>query len=150
MSTSAPNAVTQFLAIAAAALPANFQVRFGAVFGPRVDKQALLVTGVHFTNDDFAELGPDYRHEEHYALACSLCSFAGGPDETNAATRMSEVFNLYADISVAVANNPTLNGTVRVAQTRQLEYSPTADAQGRSVGVLSFEVLCQQRVSSLT
>lgn len=146
MSSSAPNAIPAFISIAEAALPANFQVRFSQVFNPYVAPQSLLITRVVFTEDGFAELGPRYQHEEHYNLECSLTSVAGDDDPT---TRLSEVYTLYKDISIAVAAKPTLNGTVRLAWCRQLGYEPTKDAKGLDVGQLDFEVQCQARVDSL-
>lgn len=147
MSTSIPLAVPAFIAIATAALPANFQVRFDTQFDTRIDPKALLVTGVRVTEDAAGELGPNYRHEEHYDIVCQLCSTAGNDDE---ATRMAEVYALYDLISVAIANAPTLNDTVRTAWTRQLGYSPTHDPKGFSVGCLDFEVSVTNRATSLS
>lgn len=146
MSSSVPNAIPAFTSIAQAALPAGFQVTLGTVFGPYVSPQTLLITGVHFNEDEYAELGPRYQHEEHYTVACSLCSTAGDNDQP---TRLQEVYALYKDILVAVANNPTLNSNVRLAWCRQLNYSPANDARGWSVGQLDFEVEVQARVDSL-
>jgi hypothetical protein len=146
MSSSLPNAVPAFTSIAQAALPANFQVRLDTIFGPFAAPQALLITGVHFEVDEFAELGTRYQHEEHYTIACSLCSVAGNDDQP---ARMAEVYALYKDISVAIAAAPTLNGTVRLAWCRQLSYTPTHDAKGMNVGQLDFEVQVQARVDSL-
>lgn len=147
MSSSVPNAVPALLSICQAALPSGFQVREGTVMGTYVAPQTLQVTGVRFTMDTWATLGPDYPHEEHYNITCLLCSSAGGDDQPS---RMAEVYGLYADVSVAIANNPTLNNTVRVAGTRQLSYSPGASANNLSVGTLSFQVEVQARVQSLT
>ena len=147
MSASAPSVVPAFISLVQGALPANFQVRFGTVFGPFVAPQALLITGLHFTEDEYAELGPTYRHEEHYNIECALCSSAGNDDSFG---RFTEVYALYEDISVAVANNPTLSSTARLGWCRQLDYTPTYDPKGMSVGMLSFEVQVQVRVTSLS
>lgn len=147
MSSTVPAAVPAFMAICQAALPVGFQVREGTIFGPYVAPQALLITGVHFTMDTWATLGPDYKHEEHYNISCALCSTAGTDDGPS---RLAEVYGLYADISVAVATQPTLTNTVRVAGTRQLDYTSSFDSKGLSVGLLSFEVQCQARATSLT
>ena len=146
MPTSVPQAVPAFISIAQAALPTGFQVRFATRFGPFISPQTLLITNVRVTKDDYGELGPTYRHEEHFQIECSLCSAAGNDDE---ATRMLEVFNLYSLISVAVANNPMLNNTVRVSHCQQIDYGPTYDAKGWSVGELTFAVDCEARVTSL-
>lgn len=144
MSSSAPLAVPAFMSIAAAALPAGFQVRYAVRMGAFIGAQSLLVTGVKFSADEIAQLGPVYTHEEHYNIAASLCSFAGNDDE---ASRMGEVYALYNALGVAVNSQPTLNGTVRVAWLSQIGYEPTYDMKGASVGVLDFEVQCQARVS---
>lgn len=146
MSSSVPTALPAFKAIAVAALPSNFNVAFGQIFGPYVTPQTLLITGIHFTDDEYAELGPTYRHEEHYNIECSLCSASGDNDQDG---RLQEVYTLYADISVAVANNPNLTKTARLGWCRQLDYAPTYDAKGWSVGHLTFEVQVQARVPSL-
>jgi hypothetical protein len=106
-----------------------------------------MITGVRFSKDDPAEISPVYRHEEAYAIQCSLCSAAGDPDQ---AARMQETFGLYADLSIAVASQPTLNGTCRVAWCKQLGYKPTWDQKGFSVGQLAFEVNVTVRVNSLS
>ena len=147
MSASAPIAVPAFMAVAAAALPANFQIREGSIFGPRIDPSTLLVTGIHFLVDEYAELGPRYQHEEHYNIQCALATSTGVDDQ---ASTLQAVYALYELLSVAVANNPTLNQTVRLAWCRQLDYSMGYDAKGLTVGVLMFEVQIQVRVNSLS
>lgn len=147
MSSSVPNAVPAFISIATAALPSGFQVKEGQIFGPYISPQALLVTGLHFTQDAYAELGPNYRHEEHYNISCVLCASIGTDDQ---ATMIGTIYGLYSDIQIAVANNPDLNETVRLAWCRQLDYMMGYDANGKTVGTLSFEVQCQARVTSLS
>lgn len=145
MSASLPNSLPAFISIATAALPAGFNIQLGAIFSPYVTPQSLLITGVHFTEDTYAELGPRYQHEEHYAIRCSLASYAGNNDQP---TRLQEVYGLYKDVSTAIAQKATLNGTVRLAWCAQLDYSPAYDANGMTVGQLDFEVLCEARVDS--
>lgn len=146
MSASAPTAVPAFRSLIQAALPTGFQVKFGTTFGPYVAPQALLITGLHFTEDQYAELGPRYQHEEHYNIECALCSSAGNDDED---ARFQETYALYNVIQVAIATHPDLNQTVRLGWCRQLDYSPTYDPKGMSVGMLTFEVQVQARVDSL-
>jgi hypothetical protein len=147
MSSSVPTVLPQFISIVTAALPAGFQVFEGNQMQPYVAPQTLMITGVRFTKDDPAEISPVYRHEEAYAIKCSLCSAAGDP---NQAARMQETFSLYADVSIAIASNPTLNSTCRVAWTKQLGYKPTWDAKSFSVGQLDFECNVTVRVNSLS
>lgn len=145
MSSSLPNAVPAFASIATAALPSGFLVKEGSVLGPYDPPQALLITGVHFLMDQPAVLGPDYRHEEHYNIQCTLVAMQGTDDQ---ASLLGTAYGLYADISIAVANAPTLNGTVRVALTRQLDYAMGYDPKGLAVGTCTFEVVCEARVTS--
>jgi hypothetical protein len=147
VSSSLPNALPAFVSIVTAALPADFQVKEGQIFNPYVAPQSLLITGVHFTLDSTAELGPLYKHEEHYSILCALTTTGGTDDQ---ASRLAEAYGLYANVSIAVANNPNLNNTVRLAWTRQLDYVMGYDAKGFSVGTVQFEVQCQARVTSLT
>ena len=147
MSASAPTVVPAFMAVATAALPAGFQVREGSIFGPRIDPSTLLVTGIHFLVDEYAELGPRYQHEERYNIQCALASTTGVDDQ---ASVLQSVYALYAPLTVAVANNPTLNQTCRLAWCRQLDYSMGYDGKGLTVGVLMFEVQVQVRVNSLS
>lgn len=147
MSASLPNALPAFMSIAQAALPTDFQVALGAVLlSPYAAPQTLLVLGANFTEDAFAELGPTYRHEEHYSIRCNLTSFAGDRDQL---ARLAETYALYKSILIAVAAAPTLNGTVRLAWCSQLGYTPMADSKGMTFGSLDFEVQCQARVDSL-
>lgn len=147
MSSSVPTVLPQFIAIVTAALPAGFQVFEGTQMQPFVAPQTLMITGVRFTKDDPAEISPVYRHEEAYAILCSLVSSAGDPDQ---ASRMQEAFTLYKDISIAVASQPTLNGTCRVAWTKQLGYKPTMTANSMSLGQVDFQVNVTVRVDSLS
>lgn len=147
MASSIPGAIEQFIVVATAALPSTFQVREGSIYGPNIGQQSVLIGDVTVTMDTWAELGPNYRHEEHFDIQCVLSSAAGNDD---APSRLNETYSLYNDISVAVANNPTLNNAVRVSYCRQLKYSPLPTSQGWSMGTLNFEVCCEQRVTSLS
>lgn len=147
MTASAPVAIPAFVSIAKTALGSNFQIREGQIYGVFIRPQSLLITGLHFTQDQPATLGPDYPHEEHYSILCSLFSAAGNDAQD---ARLQETYALYATLSKAIANNPDLNKTVRVAWCRQLDYLPTTDGKGLPVGQLNFEVNVQARVTSLT
>lgn len=148
MASSATDAKTQLIAIATAALPSTVTVTFDSTADVYIAPQSLLVTGISWTQDAYAELGPNYRHEEHYNLECAMWSAYGDKDQD---ARMGEVMGLYQTLQVAVASNPTLNGTVRLAWCRLLDFNPTHDpGKGWSVGALTFEVQCQARVNSLS
>jgi hypothetical protein len=148
MSSSVPAAVPAFIAICQAALPTGFLVKEGSVFGPYAAQQALLVTGLHFTQDSYAELGPNYKHEEHYNIQCALSVVQGNDDQ---ASVLTTVYSFYNPITVAVANNLDLNHTTRLGWCRQLDYQMGYDAvKGWTIGTLRFEVEVQARVTSLS
>lgn len=162
MSSSVPAAIPAFIDLATSALPQGTLVWLGTVMpvnqpGPYTVEGinagvSLQITGVSFDEDAFAELGPNYKHEEHYNITCCLCAWAGDQDY---AQRTQDVYAAYKDLSSAVGTSPTLNipanqGTFRLAWTRQLSFTPCPDAFGRSSGVIEFEVSCQARVTSLS
>lgn len=147
MSASLPAVVPALQSVLQGALPSGFQVVFATVMPIYINAQSCMITGARFSMDTWAVLGPDYTHEEQYGISCTLISSYGTNDEFS---RLNEVYTLYKNISVAIANNPTLNGTVRVAGTTQNAYSPTKDAKGFDVGRLDFTVKVEVRVQSLT
>lgn len=150
MSSSIPNAIQQFIAIATTALPNSpsipTQVWFGKPLPRYIAPVTLQITGVTGQQDP-AELGPTYRREEKYNLNCLLTTWAG---DDNHLQGMLDAFGYFALITVAVANNPTLNSAVRFAQPRSLGYTPDADPSGKRVGTLAFTLACEARVTSLT
>lgn len=162
MSSSVPAVIPAFVTLATNALPSGAQVWLGTVLpanfqsGPGdvtgvTSGVTLQITGVHFLEDMFAELGPSYRHEEHYNIECTLCAWNGGPPDFT--QPMADVYAMYADLTVAVSNNPTLGLTTpkpRLAWPRQLDFSPAPDPFGRTAGTITFEVQVQARVESLT
>ena len=147
MASSIPLAVPQLISIAQTALPAGTLVWFGkalGVFNTPITLQILRVTGEQIP----AELGPNYRREETFSIECEIDSWAGDVDQPS---RMSEVFNTaFYPLAVAIANNYTLNSTVRFAECTAFHYEPDNDASGRSLGRLSFEIVCSQRITSLS
>lgn len=160
MSSSVPAVVPAFISLAKTAFPAGAQVWFGTVMpvnqsGPgNVSGVAsgitLQIPGIHFNEDEFAELGPSYRHEEHYNIEGLLTAWSGGQDY---AQLLQDVYTEYANLTIALANNPTLglnNPVPRLAWPRQLGVNPTPDAQGFASVQIQFEVEVQARVTSLT
>jgi hypothetical protein len=167
MSSSVPFAVPAFKTLATGALPLGSQIATGSVL-PAFQANTgnvnaigsaitLQIEGVHFNEDEFAELGPTYRHEEHYNIQCCLYAWAGDADYDQ---RLQDAYLAYDPLSVAVANAPELNlsnnGTFaggswfRLAWTRQLDLTLVPSAQGFSTAQLTFEVQCQARVASLS
>lgn len=160
MSSSVPAVIPAFKALAISALPAGSQVWLGTTLPVNQAPPGsvtgissgitLLITGIHFLEDEFAELGPMFRHEEHYNIEASLMAWAG---DNNFDARTADAYAVYADLTVAISNNPTLNlptPAPRLAWPRQLDYMPAPTAFGQSTATISFEVEVQARVTSLT
>jgi hypothetical protein len=101
-----------------------------------------------------AELGPSYRREETFAIQMEIASWAG---DQNYMARQTEVMAAFGVVSMTVANNWTLpstaggnDGAVRFAEVGTFSFIPEADNSGRSIGLLTFDVHCSQRIASLT
>jgi hypothetical protein len=146
------------MTLAAAALPSTAMVWLGATPPTFVAPVILLITDVHFTLDNYAEMAPTYKHEEHYNIECCLFNLWPGPptaDNATQLTAMTNTYSLYDSVTVAVATNPTLGlnyGTTgfRLAWCRQTDYAPYYDTNGKAFGKLEFTVECQARVPSLS
>ena len=145
--SSVPDALAGFMSIATAAFPEGVQVWFGKPL-PRYEAPITLqILGVRPGEQEAITLGPDYTREERYSIECLLTSYAGDPDYIG---RAQEVFTEFHLLTIAVANNPTLNGAVRFAEIKSFEYVPDADGAGKTLGALTFTVDCQARITSLT
>lgn len=156
MASSVPSVLPAFISLLEGALPATAQVVLGSVFPVFVGGQSVIVTDVHFTLDEIFELGPTYRHEEHYTISCCLYNNGGRiQDEPDIQALAVATYALYNDISVAISNSPTLglnlgsNGFFRMAWPKQLDFCPDFDISGMANGRLEFAVDCQARMQSL-
>jgi hypothetical protein len=162
MASSVPLVVPAFKTLAASALPVGTQIVHSTILpiyqpGPgEVSGQAsgmtLQITGVHFSADEFAELGPTYRHEEHYSLLCTLIAWVGVAQD-DYAQLTQDVYAAYDDLLVAISNDFTLGLTTpipRIAWPRQLDFTTGPDAFGRPAAIITFEIQVQARVPSLS
>lgn len=156
MASSVPSVIPAVISLFQGALPANAQVVLGSVFPVQINSQSVLISDVHFTYDEIAQLGPLYRHEEHYTLRCCLYNTGGlFQDLPDIQALAVATYALYNDISVAVSNNPTLGLSLgsgnyfRMAWPRQLDFCPDFDIKGMANGRLEFEIDCQARMQSL-
>lgn len=154
--TAIPAATQALVSIltTAFASQANVQVIFGPEPPLYVAPVTVLVSEVT-GNQKPAELGPDYRREESFNIVCSVTTFSGDQDY---AQRMTDAFNIFTQITPLIGNNPTLDPTgpggttptVRWAQVGNFSGSPDMTAKGQSIYTLDFQVICVQRVRSLT
>jgi hypothetical protein len=147
MSSAVPNTIDQFMAIVTAVLPSDAQVWFGKPLSKYIANTTLQITGVQNGRQEPAEMSPEYRREEEFDLVCQLTYWEGDLDFVGAKDQVYATFSL---ITVAVANNPTLNGAVRFAQPRQFDFTPDSTPDGFTIGVLNFTLNCQARIASLT
>lgn len=147
-SSAIPGALTQFLAIAAAALPAGSTVWWGRELGTYSAPVTLQVSEIS-GNQNPAELGPAYRREEKFALVCALSCYQGGDPGAASLQTTAAVMANFALVSAAVGSNPSLNGAVRFAQVGAFVLAPDTDGNGMTASTLEFQVRCEQRVRSL-
>lgn len=143
-----PGALVQAMAIASATFPANTTVYYGEelpTYSAPLTFQITEITG----DQQFAELGPGYRREEVFSLVCTLSFFQGGviPDF---AVQLESLMDNFVLLSRAIANNPTLNGAVRLSEVGNFHISSATDQQGQGASTIDFSIRCQQRVTSLT
>jgi hypothetical protein len=145
MASSIPAALTSLIQILTAALPATTQVNVGPELPRYVAPQTLEILGV--TGDqEWAELGGNYKREETYAIHCKLTAWAGDADWES---RFQEALVLFDTVSVAVGTNPTLNSTVRLSEVGSLDLVPILTERGSAAG-FAFQVHASQRIQSLS
>jgi hypothetical protein len=149
MASCIPAAVHALFDLYQATYPAD-TVWFGAELGTFATPTTIEINNVSGDQQP-AELGPNYRREEVFSVACRITVFSGeGSDPIDFLNRMDDTYAVFNALEIAVANNPTLSGTVRFAECGQMDYEPTTDAKGMAMGHLTFVVRCSQRVTSLT
>jgi hypothetical protein len=161
MSSSIPGAVANLITILTAALPSTVEVYFSADEGKYKAQQALLITGV-MADQQPAELSPEHKVEESYAIQCKLVSFAGDQSSAAYIARMTEVMALFQTVTITISNNYSLsttvppppsydvNSAVRQAEIGTIDLVPKPAALGGSSCELSFDVHCSQRITTLT
>jgi len=142
-----PSALIQTLAIATAALPADTTVYYGENLPKYTAPLTFMITEI--TGDQkVAELGPAFRREESFAFVCTLVYYYGGVPDFGA--QLTSLMTNFVAFSQAIANNPTLNSTVRFAEVGNFHITSATDGTGQGGSTLDFSIRCQQRVTSLT
>jgi hypothetical protein len=154
MASSIPGAVAYWVNLAETTLkstvtsPDGVYVWFGSPLSRYIAPITLQVMEVTEITHQWAELGSQYKIEETYKIHNQLVSFAGDNDQLG---RMNEVFSNLQLLTVALANDYTLGGNVRLClPVVEGDYLPGTDASGRTAGSLTFDIHCEARVTSLT
>jgi hypothetical protein len=125
-------------------LPSGTSVVFAEILPKFAAPLTLQITGI-VGDQQPADISATYKREETYSIACQLTSYAGDQDFL---ARISEVFAAWELITLALWGDPTLDGAVRFAQPGGMDFRPIPDFKGQSIGLLLFEVRCEQRIDA--
>lgn len=160
MPSSIPGAVSNLYALLVAEFASNpdIEVFYSPSYPTKIMPNVSRVHILGWTGDqEPAELGPSYRREETYQIHMQIVAIAGEQSlESQMNLQTMVMDNIFAPISVLIANNWTLpstaggsDGVVRFAEVGTFTYNPELQQRG-SRGTLLFTVHCSQRVTSLT
>lgn len=153
--TSIPPALQALYSIFSAAYPTDANGEavlfwFGATMPAWEPSTVVEISGVSPADQEPMSLGPDYTREETFGVECCITVFQGmAPTAANYFLNMTAVWNVWIALETAIANNPTLNGTVRYAEFGEMVYVPGADAKGMVMGSLRWLTRCSARNFSL-
>ncbi len=154
--TSIPGAVNDLINKFSTAYPYDqnnipVYVWFGTELGAYSAPVTIEINGIEPVLREWAELGPNYRIEEDYSIRCKITVFMGsGTAVSDFLNSMSAVFAVWNALEMAVANDPTLSGSVRLSWFDEVNYEPTTDGSGRAMGTITWVVRCQARISTLS
>ena len=157
MPSSVPGAVSNLVTILGAAFTAasqNVQINQGKLLERFIQPLNLQIVDV-VGDQTPAELGQAYRREEKYKIECQLVSWSGDEDFP---ARRAEVFALWDTVTTTIGNNPWLatsgvndsTAAVRLAMIGSFTFYADADRGGHSLGCISFDIDCQQRIRALS
>ena len=159
MGSSMPGATRNFITLATAVLPDTTSIYVGKIIPKYTNKISLQVYEVE-GQQLWGPMSPEHKRDETFNIKCRLWSYIGDQDFLS---RMKETFDAFDTITIAVANDPTLTGipggdasaggllgTVRVATINDMVFSPEAAPNGKSFGMLTFDVACQQRITTMS
>lgn len=154
--TSIPGAVSDLVTIFGVTCPTDpnnepIVIWLGEELGIFSSPTTIEINGVDPVIREWASLGPDYRIEEQYSIKCRLSVFAGeGSVLTDFLNVMNAAWTIWEALEIAVANNPTLDGNVRLCWFDETNYQPTTDAQGRAMACINWTIKCEARVYTLS
>lgn len=141
-----PGALVQLMKVATAAFPPGTTVYYGEDLPAYTAPLTMQISEI-VGDQSWAELG-NFRREEKWSFTCELITYTGGVPDWVA--QLVSTFADFALLSLAIGTNPTLNGSVRVAEVGNFVTSSDTDANAQGATHLSFSVRCEQRVTSLT
>lgn len=141
-----PGALVQLLAVATAAFPPNTTVYYGEDLPAYTAPLTLQISEI-VGDQEPADIG-QFKREEAWQFTCSLITYVGGVPDWVA--QLVSTFASFSLLSLAIGNNPTLNGSVRFAQVGNFVTHSETDANSQGATTLDFAVRCTQRVTSLT
>lgn len=162
MSHSVPLVIPALESLAISALPQGTQWWLGEVLPPfqagpgQVENEStgiiVQIKTIHFEEDAYAELGPNFKHEEHYSIEGCVVSWSGGTWGTFDQC-LQDAYTAYSMLTKAIGNNPTLGLTgiiPRIAWPRQRSVLLGPDFKGFAQAQIEFEIYVEARVPSLT
>ncbi len=127
-------------------------VWFGAELGVWQEPTTIELNAVHPISRKWVQLGPTFRIEEDFSIQCKITVFSGegAGGTTDFLTAKDNVFSVWDTLEMAVANDPTLGGNVRISWFDDADYQPAVDAAGRAMGLMTWVIKCQARVTTLS
>lgn len=151
-----PGTIDDLITVFGTAAPTDtnnepIMVWFGAELGVFTSPTTIEINGVDPVTREWAVLGPDYTIEEHFSVKCKISVFSGlATSLQDFIATKNLVFGVWNALEMAVANNPTLDGNVRLAWFDECMYEPSQDAAGQACGEITWVVKCEARVSTLS
>ena|ERR1017187_551673 len=154
MASSIPGAVAYWKELATTTLastatsPQGIYVWFGTPLSKYIAPITLQICSVVDITHEWANVGSQFKVEEHYKIRNQLVSYAGGTDFMG---RMNEVFSNMLLLTTAIAADYSLGGNVRLCLPMvEGEYMPGTDASGKTMGSLMFDIHCEARITTIS
>ncbi len=154
--TSIPGAVADLVTIFGVTCPYDSNnepivIWLGEELGVFSSPTTIEINKVEPVVREWAELGPTYRIEEQYSIQCKLSVFTGqGSTLPDFLSSMNSAWSIWEALEIAVANNPTLDGNVRLCWFDETNYQPTTDSTGRAMASINWVIKCEARVTTLS
>lgn len=154
--TSIPGAMADLVTLFGTAAPMDqnnepILIWLGEELGVFSSPTTIEMNGVEPVEREWASLGPNYLIEEQYSIKCKLSTFVGeGSTTADFLSVMDSAWSIWEALEVAIANDPTLDGNVRVCWFDETNYMPTTDGMGRAMATILWVIKCEARVTTLS